>query len=161
MLLPIGRWGGGDEPAQALYRLISRELDGTQVKYNRRHTPPAVPAMGEERTLHQQRQRYWIEHVFQEAQQQWGLHQNQTRSWPTRQRHITLTTTTFPAARHATARARNDTDPLPLTGQSRGRSYPNRAAGRAAGFSPAVRSSCIRCVHPPLFNRRADSRQPA
>ena len=36
-------------------------------------------------------QRYWIERVFQEGKQQLGLHQNQTRSWPAWQHHITLT----------------------------------------------------------------------
>ena len=37
-------------------------------------------------------QRYWMERVFQEAKQQPGLHQNQTRSWPAWQHHVALTT---------------------------------------------------------------------
>lgn len=36
-------------------------------------------------------QRYWIERVFQEAKQQLGLHQNQTRSWPAWLQHVALT----------------------------------------------------------------------
>ncbi|AWM32645.1 hypothetical protein DDQ68_07515 [Hymenobacter nivis] len=36
-------------------------------------------------------QRYWIERVFQEAKQQLGLHQNQTRHWPAWQHHVALT----------------------------------------------------------------------
>lgn len=41
--------------------------------------------------LYRQMQRYWIERVFQEAKQQLGLHQNQTRSWPAWQHHVALT----------------------------------------------------------------------
>ena len=47
--------------------------------------------MGVEQALYRQMQRYWIERVFQEANQQLGLHQNQTRSWPAWQHHVALT----------------------------------------------------------------------
>lgn len=71
--------------------LISRELDGTQVKYSLCYTPPQAPALGVGQALYRQMQRYWIERVFQEAKQQLGLHQNQTRSWPAWQHHVALT----------------------------------------------------------------------
>ncbi|MGI4832619.1 MAG: hypothetical protein ACRYFK_04080 [Janthinobacterium lividum] len=44
-----------------------------------------------EQALNRQMQRYWIERVFQEAKQQLGLHQNQTRFWPAWQHHVALT----------------------------------------------------------------------
>ena len=90
VLLPVWRWEKG-EPAQALHLLISRELDGTQVKYSRCYCPPDTPALGVGQALYRQMQRYWIERVFQEAKQQLGLHQNQTRSWPAWQHHVALT----------------------------------------------------------------------
>ena len=91
VLVPVWRWEKGEEQAQALYLLISRELDGTQVKYSLCYSPPATPALGVAQALYRQMQRYWIERVFQEAKQQLGLHQNQTRSWPAWQHHVALT----------------------------------------------------------------------
>ena len=90
VLLPVWRWEKG-EPAQALHLLISRELDGTQVKYSLCYCPPDTLALGVGQALYRQMQRYWIERVFQEAKQQLGLHQNQTRSWPAWQHHVALT----------------------------------------------------------------------
>ncbi len=91
VLLPVWRWEDNDTPAQALHLLISREVDGTQVKYSLCYTPPQAPALGVGPALYRQMQRYWIERVFQEAKQQLGLHQNQTRSWPAWQHHVALT----------------------------------------------------------------------
>ncbi|MGI4734114.1 MAG: IS701 family transposase [Janthinobacterium lividum] len=90
VLLPAWRWEKG-ESAQALQLLISRELDGTQVKFSLCYSPPQAPALGVGQVLYRQMQRYWIERVFQEAKQQLGLHQNQTRSWPAWQHHVALT----------------------------------------------------------------------
>lgn len=89
VLLPVWRWEGTS--AQALHLLISREVDGTQVKYSLCYTPPAGPTLSVGQALYRQMQRYWIERVFQEAKQQLGLHQNQTRSWPAWQHHVALT----------------------------------------------------------------------
>ena len=91
VLVPVWRWENGAQAAQALHLLISRELDGTQVKYSLCYRPPAAPALGVGQALYRQMQRYWIERVFQEAKQQLGLHQNQTRSWPAWQHHVALT----------------------------------------------------------------------
>ena len=91
VLVPVWRWEKGEEQAQALHLLISRELDGTQVKYSLCYSPPAVPTLEVAQALYRQMQRYWIERVFQEAKQQLGLHQNQTRSWPAWQHHVALT----------------------------------------------------------------------
>ena len=91
-LVPVWRWEDEDGGrAQALELLISRELDGTNVKYSLCYTPPGAPVPGVGQVLWRQMQRYWIERVFQEAKQQLGLHQNQTRSWPAWQHHIALT----------------------------------------------------------------------
>lgn len=91
VLVPVWRWENGAQSAQALHLLISRELDGTQVNYSLCYCPPAAPALGVGQALYRQMQRYWMERVFQEAKQQLGLHQNQTRSWPAWQQHVALT----------------------------------------------------------------------
>jgi hypothetical protein len=91
VLLPVWRWEPEQQQAQALELLISRELVGSQVKYSLCHTPPGRPALAVAQALYRQMQRYWIERVFQEAKQQLGLHQNQTRHWPAWQHHVALT----------------------------------------------------------------------
>ena len=91
VLLPVWRWEPELQQAQALELLISRELDGSQVKYSLCYTPPGGPALAVAQALYRQMQRYWIERVFQEAKQQLGLHQNQTRHWPAWQHHVALT----------------------------------------------------------------------
>jgi len=92
VLLPVWRWERGEAAqAQPRHLLIFRELDGTQVKYSLCYTPPGAWALGVGPALYRQMQRYWMERVFQEAKQQLGLHQNQTRSWPAGQHHVALT----------------------------------------------------------------------
>jgi SRSO17 transposase len=91
VLLPVWRWEPQPQRAQALQLLISREPDGSQLKYSLCYTPPGAPALGVAQALYRQMQRYWIERAFQEAKQQLGLHQNQTRSWPAWQHHVALT----------------------------------------------------------------------
>ena len=91
VLLPVWRWEADQPQAQALALLISREPDGSQVKYSLCYTPPGTPAVTVAQALYRQMQRYWIERVFQEAKQQLGLHQNQTRHWPAWQHHVALT----------------------------------------------------------------------
>jgi SRSO17 transposase len=89
VLVPVWRWEDGQAQAQQL--LVSRELDGSHVKYSLCYAPPTAPDLEVGRALHRQMQRYWIERAFQEAKQQLGLHQNQTRSWPAWQHHVALT----------------------------------------------------------------------
>ena len=57
---PVWRWENGEQVAQALHLLISRELDGTQVKYSLCYCPPAAPALSVARALYRQMQRYWM-----------------------------------------------------------------------------------------------------
>jgi len=91
VLVPVWRWEPEQQRAQALHLLISRELDGSSLKYSLGYTPPGAPALHVAQALYRQMQRYWIERVFQEAKPQLGLHQNQTRYWPAWQHHVALT----------------------------------------------------------------------
>ena len=88
VLLPVWRWEEAHGGAPPL--LSSREADGTHLKYSLCYTPPQAPAPGVAQALGRQMQRYWGERVFQEAKQQRGLPQNQTRSWPAWQHHVAL-----------------------------------------------------------------------
>jgi len=99
VLLPVWRWETDNErgaAAQALHLLISREPDTTPVHYSRCYCPPRPPALSLEQALYRQRQRYWMERVFQEAKQPLGLPQNQTRSWPAWQHHVARTMMALP-----------------------------------------------------------------
>ena len=91
VLVPVWRWEPSGRRAQALHLLISRELDGSQTKDSLGYAPAGSPPLSEAQALYRQMQRYWIERVFQEAKQQLGLHQNQTRHWPAWQHHVALT----------------------------------------------------------------------
>lgn len=76
-------------PAQLLHLLISREVDGSDVKYSL-----VYQASGEVdlvTSIQRQMQRYWVERAFQDAKEQLGLHQNQTRSWQGWYHHVVLT----------------------------------------------------------------------
>ena len=95
MLLPVWRWEPEQQQAQALQLLISRELDGSQVKYSLCYTPPGGSVLAVAQALNRQMQRHWIERAFQEAKQQLGLHQNQARLWPAWQHHVALTMMTL------------------------------------------------------------------
>lgn len=115
--VPVWRWENGEQVAQALHLLISRELDGTQIKCSLCYYPPGTPALGVAQALYRQMQRYGIERVFQQAKQQLGLHQNQTRSWPAWQHHVALTMMALhllldTQSGHAVARTRNHSPPL-------------------------------------------------
>jgi hypothetical protein len=91
VLVPVWRWEAERQQAQALHLLLSRALDGTGLKYSLCYAPPGAPALSVAQALWRQMQRYWIERLFQEAKQQLGLHQNQTRHWPAWQHHVALT----------------------------------------------------------------------
>ena len=91
-LVPVWRWEDGNGgQAQGLHLLISRELDGTHLKYSRCYAPPGAAALDVGWALYRQMQRDWIERVFREGKQPLGLHQKQTRAWPAWPHHIALT----------------------------------------------------------------------
>lgn len=90
VLLKVWLWKSQDKPLpQALHLLISREVDGSEVKFSlcyQPHTPPELVA-----NLYRQMQRYWIERAFQDIKQEVDMHQYQVRSWTAWYHHIALT----------------------------------------------------------------------
>lgn len=90
VLVPVWLWKPDwKSPPQSLHLLISREADGSDVKYSL-----VYQASGEVdllTTLQRQMQRYWVERAFQDSKEQLGLHQNQTRSWQGWYHHVALT----------------------------------------------------------------------
>ena len=91
LLISVWLWQADEQTAQAVDLLVWSELDGSEVKYSLCYTPPGAPASSVLTALQRQMQRYWIERTFQEAKQQLGLHQAQTRSWPAWYHHVALT----------------------------------------------------------------------
>lgn len=69
--------------------LISRELDGSEVKFSLCHQPQQPMTIPE--ALYRQMQRYWVERAFQDVKEQLGLHQYQVRYWIAWYHHVALT----------------------------------------------------------------------
>jgi SRSO17 transposase len=90
LLVDVWLWSSDQQTAQPLQALVSSELDGSEIKYSLCYRPPGAPALSVLTALQRQMQRYWIERLFQEAKQQLGLHQYQTRSWTAWYHHMAL-----------------------------------------------------------------------
>lgn len=95
VLVPVWVWNPHQhETAQPLYLLISRLVDGSEVKYSLVYAPDGSPDLPT--SLYRQMQRYGraavaVERGFQDIKQELGLHQNQTRSWIGWYHHVALT----------------------------------------------------------------------
>ena len=89
VLKRIWVWKKGTAEVEALELLISRKLDGTEVKYSLCHEPRGKLSV--DTALYRQMQRYWIERAFQEIKEQIGLAQYQVRGWRAWEHHIALT----------------------------------------------------------------------
>ncbi|MBC7447232.1 MAG: IS701 family transposase [Hymenobacteraceae bacterium] len=90
LLVDVWLWSAEHQTAQPLQVLASSELDGSEIKYSLCYSPPNAPALSVRTALQRQMQRYWIERLFQEAKQQLGFHQYQTRSWTAWYHHMAL-----------------------------------------------------------------------
>ena len=90
LLVEVWLWSADEQTAQPLQALISSELDGSEIKYSLCYVPPGTPALSVLTALRRQMQRYWIERLFQEAKQQLGIQQYQTRNWTAWYHHMAL-----------------------------------------------------------------------
>jgi len=92
LLLDVWVWSAQNgEQSEALQLLISRELDGSEVKFSLCWQPPSEQKLDLETALYQQMQRYWVERAFQDVKEQLGMHQYQVRSYRAWYHHIALT----------------------------------------------------------------------
>lgn len=90
VLIPVWLWKAGmTGSAQELVLLMSRQVDGSDLKYSLVYAPSGQICLAT--SLHRQMQRYWIERAFQDIKQELGLHQTQTRSWVAWYHHVALT----------------------------------------------------------------------
>lgn len=77
VLIPVWLWKAGmTGSAQELVLLVSRQVDGSDLKYSLVYAPSGQVCLAT--SLHRQMQRYWIERAFQDIKQELGLHQTQT-----------------------------------------------------------------------------------
>lgn len=68
--------------------LVTREIGATtRVKYSLSNAPDDISV---QRLVHLQRQRYWVEHLFQDAKNDAGLDEYQARSWQAWYHHVAL-----------------------------------------------------------------------
>jgi SRSO17 transposase len=77
------------DKVETLQLIISRELDGSEVKFSLCHHPHESMTLQD--ALYRQMQRYWVERAFQDVKEQLGLHQYQVRSWIAWYHHVALT----------------------------------------------------------------------
>jgi SRSO17 transposase len=90
VLRQVWLWKSEDKQLpQCLHLLISRELDGSEIKFGLCYQPDNIPDLAT--SLYRQMQRYWIERTFQDIKQEVGMHQYQVRSWTAWYHHIALT----------------------------------------------------------------------
>ncbi len=82
-------WKKATAQVETAKLLISRKLDGTEVKYSLCEEPAGELSV--EKALSRQMQRYWIERAFQEIKEQIGLADYQVRGWKAWEHHIALT----------------------------------------------------------------------
>ena len=67
--------------------LVSENLDGTDRKYTLTNAPEKTPLAG---LVYQQRQRYWVERVFEDAKGRCGMADYQVQKWSGWQHHMAL-----------------------------------------------------------------------
>lgn len=89
VLKKIWIWKKSTFEVESAELLISRKLDGTEVKFSLCYEP--VGKIKLKQALYRQMQRYWIERGFQEIKEQIGLAQYQVRGWRAWHHHIALT----------------------------------------------------------------------
>ena len=90
VLLDVWVWDAAQQDkAETLQLLISRELDGSEVKFSLCFQERQPLALLD--ALYRQMQRYWVERAFQDVKEQLGLHQYQVRSWTAWHHHVALT----------------------------------------------------------------------
>lgn len=78
-----------EDKAESLQLLISKELDGSEIKFSLCFHPNEPITL--QNLLYRQMQRYWVERAFQDVKEQLGLHQYQVRSWVAWYHHVALT----------------------------------------------------------------------
>lgn len=74
---------------EPFWLLISREMDGTEVKFSLCYQPDGQVDLSV--ALARQMQRYFVERAFQDVKEQLGMHQYQVRSYKAWHHHIALT----------------------------------------------------------------------
>ena len=79
---------GRHSPARRWHLILTREVDSpTTTKYSFSNAPADTPLM---RLAYIQRQRYWVERIFQDAKNEAGMDEYQARSWMAWHHHMAL-----------------------------------------------------------------------
>lgn len=81
------------DAVEELRLIISRELDGSQIKYSVTNdmARPAYQPLSQSSLLYRQMQRYWVERGIQDCKDTLGMTDYQVRTWRAWYHHITLT----------------------------------------------------------------------
>ncbi len=80
-------WDASSSAPLRLTLLVTENLDGTDRKYTLTNAPEKTPLR---RLAFQQRQRYWVERVFEDAKGACGMADYQVQKWSAWQHHMAL-----------------------------------------------------------------------
>jgi SRSO17 transposase len=80
-------WESTQAAPLRLNLLVTENLDGTDRKYTLTNAPESTPLS---RLVRQQRQRYWVERVFEDAKGTCGMADYQVQKWPAWHHHMAL-----------------------------------------------------------------------
>lgn len=80
-------WQPGEASALRLRLLVTENLDGTERKYTLSNAATTAPL---KRLVYQQRQRYWVERVFEDGKGQCGMADYQVQKWSGWHHHMAL-----------------------------------------------------------------------
>lgn len=80
-----------DPQVEALRLIISKNLDGSQLKYSLTNDVALLIPISEEELLFRQMHRFWVERGFQDLKDALGMTDYQVRGWRAWYHHITLT----------------------------------------------------------------------
>lgn len=89
VLKKVWIWKKGTAEVEEAELLISRNLNGKEIKYSLCYEPTGELSV--KKAVFRQMQRYWIERAFQEVKEQIGLAQYQVQGWTAWHHHIALT----------------------------------------------------------------------
>ena len=89
MVREVQTWNGKDSQARKEKLIVSKNLDGTEIKYSLCNDNQSRYSDCE--LLYLQMQRYWIERSLQDAKSELGMAEYQVRTWSGWHHHIALT----------------------------------------------------------------------
>ena len=91
LVKPVWTWNGEEAAPRQELLIISRAMDGSDLKYSLSNLTPDGQPLSWCELLRRQMQRYWVERSFEDAKSEVGMDEYQVRTWRAWHHHIALT----------------------------------------------------------------------